>query len=335
MDSITHVIAGAAIGRLGFEHKVGRWGILAGTLVAVFPDVDYITLYFSDRLYLKYHRSFTNSFVFLIPLALLFSLLLANITGVRKFRAFFFLACVELLCHTLLDLMTSSGTMIFYPLSSHRYATDTIYIFDLTVTALFLIPLMLSFIYKHRRARIIKTFSLLLVFYLGMCEFYHSKATSLSSSFALVNGIAFQQVAALPQPYSPFRWANLIETQDEMYQGFVDFLKKPGDRKTSVPFWSWQQPGIQYRPPSRMHYRVWKKIEKSPWIEKALELEEVKFFYWLARFPVARSGGEVRGHHLVEFIDLRFLMIEGVRPFAYQVEMDNEGKVVQEGFKKL
>jgi hypothetical protein len=84
-----------------------------------------------------------------------------------------------------------------------------------------------------------------------------------------------------------------------------------------------------------MHYRVWKKVEESPWIEKALEIEGVKFFYWLARFPVARSGGEVRGHHLVEFIDLRFLMIEGVRPFAYQVEMDDEGKVVQEGFKKL
>ncbi|MCX5887689.1 MAG: metal-dependent hydrolase, partial [Proteobacteria bacterium] len=278
---------------------------------------------------------FTNSFIFLIPLALLFALLLSNITGVRKFWTFFSLSCAELLCHTLLDLMTSSGTMIFYPLSSHRYATDTIYIFDLTVTALFLMPLILSFIYKHHRARIIKTFFLLLVFYLGMCEFYHSKATSLSSGFALVNGIAFQQVAALPQPYSPFRWANLIETQGVMYQGFVDFLKKPANGKMSIPFWSWQQPGIQYRSPSRMHYRVWKKVEESPWIEKALDLEGVKFFYWLARFPIARSGGEVNGHHLVEFLDLRFFMTEVLRPFFYEVELDENGNVVNEGFKKL
>jgi len=84
-----------------------------------------------------------------------------------------------------------------------------------------------------------------------------------------------------------------------------------------------------------MHYRAWKKIGDSPWIEKTLDLEGVKIFYWLARFPIARSGGEVNGHHLVEFIDLRFLMIKAVRPFSYQVEFDAQGKVVKEGFKKL
>jgi len=46
-------------------------------------------------------------------------------------------------------------------------------------------------------------------------------------------------------------------------------------------------------------------------------------------------AGAAIGHHLVEFIDLRFLMIEGVRPFAYQVELDDKDKVVKEGFKKL
>jgi membrane-bound metal-dependent hydrolase YbcI (DUF457 family) len=335
MDSITHCIAGAAIGKLGFGSKLGRWGTLVGALIAVFPDSDYLTLYFSDRLYLKYHRSFTNSLLLVVPLSLVFAFLLTRITAIKRFWLFFSLSLAELLSHTLLDLMTSSGTMLFYPLSSNRYSTDTIFFFDLIVTALFTVPFILSYIYKRHHARIVKIFLLLLILYLGICEFYHSKAIALAKGFAFVSGLAYQQIVALPQPFSPLRWANLIETEKEMYQGFVNFSQKPGEKKTISfpPFW--QQPSSQYRPPSRMHYRVWEKTDDSPWIEKTLNLEGVRLFYWLARFPVARSGGEVNGHHLVEFIDLRFFMIDGVRPFAYQVELDEHGKVVKEGFKKL
>ncbi len=36
------------------------------------------------------------------------------------------------------------------------------------------------------------------------------------------------QVASLPQPISPFRWANYVETKDKVYQGFANFrLKEP------------------------------------------------------------------------------------------------------------
>jgi inner membrane protein len=335
MDTFTHAIAGAAIGKLGFEKKLGRLGMLAGTLFAVFPDSDYIALCFSDRLYLKYHRSFMNSLLFFIPFSLLFAFLLIKTSGVKRFWLFFSLSAVELLCHILLDCMTSSGSMIFYPLSNHRYSTDTVFPFDLIVTALFLFPLILAFIYKNRQTRIMKIFFFLLIFYLGLCEFYHSKAITLSRNFALVSGLAYQQVAALPQPFSPFRWANFIETDKEFYQGFVDFLKDPGDVKKTSFLWSWQKSGPQYRPPSRMHYRLWKKFDDSVWLEKALDLEGVKFFYRLARFPIARSGGEVNGHHLVEFIDLRFFMAEALRPFSYQVELDEHGNVVKEGFKKM
>jgi inner membrane protein len=333
MDTFTHAIAGAAIGKLAYEKKLGRLGMLAGTLFAVFPDSDYIALSFNHRLYLKYHRSFMNSFLFLIPFSLIFAVLLVRTSGIKRFWTFFSLASVELLSHISLDLMTSSGSSIFFPLSFHRYSTDTIFPFDFIITSLFLMALIFAFICKSQYSKIMRIFFILLVSYLGLCEFYHGKAITLAKGFALVSGLGYQRVAALPQPFSPFRWSNIIETESGLYQGSVDFLKKPGNDQERL--WLWRGSASQYRSPSRMHYRLWQKFDDPRWIEKTLDLEGVKLFYWLARFPVARTVAEVNDHHLVEFLDLRFFMIKIPLSFSYQVELDENGKVIKEGFKEI
>ena len=336
MDSITHGIAGAAIGRLGFNEKLGGWETLAGAVFGLFPDTDYILTFFGERTYLAYHRSFTNSLVFLIPFALSLAFFFTKVSRERRwFWTFFSLAMLELLFHDVLDLMTSFGTMLFYPLSTHRYSTDTLFIIDLVVTGLFVAPLVLSYVYKKHHKVILRTAFFLFIVYAGTCEFYHTRAVALARNFALLSGLPFHGVAALPQPFSPFRWSNLVETDTEMYQGFVDFAKKPGRMEKDLPSGFWQRFNAQYRPSARMHYMVWRKIDDSPWAEKAMNLESARFFYRLARFPVVRSYGVVNGHHMVEFIDLRFRMVEGLHPLTYQVEFDDTGKVVREGFTQM
>jgi hypothetical protein len=145
----------------------------------------------------------------------------------------------------------------------------------------------------------------------------------------------------MPQPFSPFRWTNYVETKDKVYQGFVDLLRKE-DSPTVVRqgesisgaslFEKIRELDKLYQPPGKVRYRFWQKLDGSSWVEKALTTEGVKFYYWFARFPVVKSVNSNNGTHRVEFMDVRFLM-PGVRlPFVYYVEFDSLGKIQSEGF---
>ena len=65
MDTITHGIVGALIGKGFFSERNGRVATFAATVGAMFPDVDVVQEIFStDPLAIvKYHRAITHSFV--------------------------------------------------------------------------------------------------------------------------------------------------------------------------------------------------------------------------------------------------------------------------------
>jgi membrane-bound metal-dependent hydrolase YbcI (DUF457 family) len=165
MDTITHGIAGALIGKAVFRGqdmfaaspmnrgRIITWSLMLG---AIFPDSDVIRDFLSsDKLLIvTWHRSLTHSLV-LLPL---WTLLLAGITRAflhwRKWEAPSFAAlgaiyAVGILSHILLDLVTTFGTMIWSPLDWSRPAWDLIFIVDFTLTAILLVPQLLAWVYSH------------------------------------------------------------------------------------------------------------------------------------------------------------------------------------------
>src|SRR5438132_14297967 len=146
MDTITHGIAGALIGKAVFRgedmlasHPMNRGRIVTWSLMlgAIFPDSDVLRDIFShDRLLvITWHRSITHSLV-LLPL---WALLLAGITRAfansRKWVAPSFLAltgiyAVGVLSHILLDLVTSFGTMMCFPIQWSRSSWIHIFCVD-------------------------------------------------------------------------------------------------------------------------------------------------------------------------------------------------------------
>src|SRR6266849_1520561 len=165
MDTITHGIAGALIGKAVFRgedlfasHPMNRGRIITWSLMlgAIFPDSDVLRDFFSsDKLLIvTWHRSLTHSLV-LLPL---WALLLAGVTrgfaGWRKWEAPSFAAlsaiyAAGILSHILLDLATTFGTMIWSPLRWSRPAWDLIFIVDFPLTAIFLVPQLLAWAYAH------------------------------------------------------------------------------------------------------------------------------------------------------------------------------------------
>src|SRR5258708_17490046 len=165
MDTITHGIAGALIGKAIFRgedmfaaHPMNRGRIITWSLMlgAIFPDSDVIRDFFSsDKLLIvTWHRSITHSLVMLPVWALVLAGITRAFANSRKWEAPSFMAltgiyAAGILSHILLDLVTSFGTMIWSPLQWSRPAWDLIFIVDFTLTAIFLVPQLLAWVYAH------------------------------------------------------------------------------------------------------------------------------------------------------------------------------------------
>ena len=165
MDTITHGIAGALIGKAVFRgedmfasHPMNRGRVITWSLMlgAIFPDSDVVRDFFSSDklLMITWHRSITHSLL-MFPV---WTLLLAGITRAfakwRKWEAPSFASliaiyAVGILSHILLDLVTSFGTMIWSPLEWSRPAWDLIFIVDFTLTAILLVPQLLAWVYAN------------------------------------------------------------------------------------------------------------------------------------------------------------------------------------------
>jgi membrane-bound metal-dependent hydrolase YbcI (DUF457 family) len=166
MDTITHGIAGALIGKAVFggdemfatrpmnRARVATWSLMLG---AMFPDSDVFRdmLSHNDLLILTWHRSYTHSLVCLPIFAVLLAALTRWIARWRNWDAPSFamltlIYAVGILIHILLDLVTSFGTMIWSPLRWSRPAWDLIFIIDFTLSGILLAPQILAWVYARK-----------------------------------------------------------------------------------------------------------------------------------------------------------------------------------------
>ena len=165
MDTITHGIAGALIGKALFKgddlfamrpmnrQRIVTWSLMLG---AIFPDSDTFRDMFShnELLVITWHRSITHSLLCLPIFALLLAVITRWMARWRKWDAPSFAAltgiyAVGILSHILLDLVTSFGTMVWSPLKWSRPAWDLIFIVDFTFTGILLVPQILAWVQER------------------------------------------------------------------------------------------------------------------------------------------------------------------------------------------
>jgi membrane-bound metal-dependent hydrolase YbcI (DUF457 family) len=167
MDTITHGIAGALIAKAAFRgqdmlgakpvnrERIITWSLMLG---AIFPDSDVFREFFShnDLLILTWHRSITHSLVCLPIFAVALAALTRWFVRWRKwdapsFRDLIVVYAIGILSHILLDLVTSFGTMVWSPMKWSRPAWDLIFIIDFTLTAILLVPQIVTWVYAKEK----------------------------------------------------------------------------------------------------------------------------------------------------------------------------------------
>lgn len=204
MDTITHGVAGALIGKAAFggedmlalqpmsRGRVATWAAMLG---AIFPDSDILREIFSHDplLIMTWHRSITHSLVCMPFFAVALAALTRWVTRALKWEAPSFalltvIYAVGIVSHIVLDLATTFGTMIWSPVKWSRPAWDLLFIVDFTLSALLLGPQLLAWVYRkpeNLKNRASITWSLLALVAVGVTAIAKNVGAPISAATAV------------------------------------------------------------------------------------------------------------------------------------------------------
>jgi len=345
MDTLTHSLAGAMLGRDASDRATARTAMIVGAIGAFVPDLDFLLI--RTRIdYLRDHRSWTHSF-FVLPFLALAIALLSKLFARRVSLSLLWLfAAIGILSHILFDWITSFGTMFFTPVSRTRYALDWVFILDPIFSLICLATLVMVILMRDRGRTIALRGSAMLIAYVFFCGAMHARALAIWRR--MDPSPAGARVAALPQFLSPFRWLGLSEHEGEIHAAFFDvgpFATGGGDPRTPQR-WSEVLPSLWegYPPPERARIRTYPRPPGSAVLEAARRLPDWSVYLAFARFPLETVHAEPDGGATVIVQDLRFLPWftgpwerggeQGLRrqPFVYRVRLDAALCAVDRGF---
>ncbi|OFV93848.1 MAG: hypothetical protein A3F68_08090 [Acidobacteria bacterium RIFCSPLOWO2_12_FULL_54_10] len=369
MDTITHGIAGALVAKSFISKREGRLVTWAVTFGSVFPDSDaFANFFISDRLArLEVHRGITHSLLALPFFALLLGVLTCLVFRRRGWPLLSLFYGIGIALHIMLDVVTSFGTMIWQPWSNVRVAWDSVFIIDLTLSTIVLLPQLLPWVYAEPR-RMIQRALLVWMFFSGVWAVISFIATSVQiafpASFVAVASLSIAILLCAPLVGNRgFRWparsycraglaafgcylvlcALAHRAALAQVDGFIQKAGLKAEYRAALPappsllFWSGlvkSSDGI-YRVPIQLgssappSFHFFAHAGENQYLQNAEMLASVKTYRWFARFPWV-TYRHMDGLHIVDYQDIQFFgPFRGENsPFTYRVSFDDSGRVV-------
>lgn len=273
MDNITHALTGLAIARAGLNQFCPHATLLL-IISANAPDIDILGLSGGELRYLEVHRGYTHSLLCLPVMALLTVLVVAGIhrRSLPWTRAWF-LCCLGVASHLLLDWTNSYGTRLLLPFSSRWCYLDINSLCDGYILAALafaaLWPLFSRLVSNEigdrtPTGRGVAVFALtFLVLFDAARLVFHERAVAQMES-RLYLGVPAIRTAALPEALTPLRWTGIIETAAAY-------------RVTAVSDFAEFEPGAAH---------VFYKPAPGPALENAKRTQPFQYFAYFARFPL-------------------------------------------------
>jgi len=326
MDTLTHALSGALLARateptiLRPDQLPRRLRMWIGFWAAAFPDSDFIVRFVDPLTYLTLHRGITHSVLLLpvwaIGLSLLFALL---VRGKYSWRAFATVVAMGIGIHIAGDVITAFGTMILAPFSNWRASIPTTFIIDLLFTAIIVVGLITSFIWRQTRLPAVAALAVL-VGYVGFQAVLHQRAISVGQQYVTRHGLEQTNVQALPQPFSPFNWMIVVPQKESYFLTYVSLSR------TSIPEFppegaSWlRQVYASYNP---ARDAIWKEVPRfgsgknAVLAGEAWDSEALASYRHFTLFPAVYGVDRYLGRQCVWFHDLRFAMVGRTLPFRY------------------
>jgi inner membrane protein len=160
MDTVTHIVLGAAIGEVLAGEKLGKKALLIGAIAANLPDIDFVASFWLDSARdVWFHRGITHSLLFVVVISLLLAWVARRVDGLRwrgdglarrvdrsgrasrlagrasrstamTFGQWWLFFGVQLLVHIFIDAFNAYGTGWFEPFNSYRVTFNVLFVAD-------------------------------------------------------------------------------------------------------------------------------------------------------------------------------------------------------------
>lgn len=229
MDSLSQIVLGAAVGNQVLGKKMGNKAILYGAIIGTMPDLDVLYGKFLDPLTATdIHRGFSHSTLFFIFLSPVLGWILQKLEHKHKvnFKEATLFSFLILQTHALLDLFTTWGTQLFWPLET-RFSLQSIFVIDPLYTLPFLVFLILSMRKKKQDPKRMfwnRTGLIVSTSYLFLTLFVQSIVTNKFEKQLEEKNISYQEIVVKPSPFNIILWTTNIRVDNGYYIGDYSFF---------------------------------------------------------------------------------------------------------------
>jgi inner membrane protein len=325
LDTLTHALSGALLARAtaGLEKPALPLGrrIAIGAAVGAFPDIDVVASWISPLAYLYHHRGITHSLLMLPLWTVLLALLLAAVfRNGPRWKTYVPVVALSLLVHIAGDWITTFGTMIFAPLSDHRFELGTTFIIDLWFSGIIVTGLAGSLLWRRSRLPAVAALAVL-VAYVGLQYANMREAVDFGERAVRELGLGpAQRVSALPRPVSPYNWMVILEYEDGYRYAHVN-LRRQTLREAGPEAGFIARLDAVYRPLARAQWETalrYGRGGEAAAVRAAFDSPSFAFFRWFSAYPALHSVELGERDLCIWFHDLRFVTPgRGSLPFVY------------------
>ncbi|ESU28469.1 integral membrane protein [Flavobacterium limnosediminis JC2902] len=217
MDSLTQIVLGIAVAEVCAGKKLQNRGFVYGAILGTIPDLDVVVGKFLNPLdAMMIHRGMSHSLLFILFLSPILGWLIARIEKRRiSFKTASRMAFWCLITHPLLDMCTTWGTQILWPLP-YRYSLNSIFVIDPLYTIPFMVFLIMVWRTKNnelrtkytRRCLFLSTGYLLLAFGIKLYALH-----KFEKALATQN-ITYNEIMVKPSAFNLILWNANVATKE-------------------------------------------------------------------------------------------------------------------------
>lgn len=230
MDSLTHIVLGAAIGTAVLGRKAPARAALWGAAFATLPDLDVLISHGDPVRDFTFHRAETHSLFWLTIAAPFLAVLpttLHRSLG-ASFRSWWLLAWLAIVAHPLLDAFTVYGTQLLLPFSDYPVGIGSVFIIDPLYTLPLIVGVVAAWRLLRRDPRRGQQWNAaglaLSTLYLGWSVAAQSHVEAVVHRDLAAGPLAASRVLVTPTPFNTLLWRVVVMDAEGYQEGFRSLL---------------------------------------------------------------------------------------------------------------